>query len=592
MSFLHTELKNILNDKLLTVHFLPIVSLPHKNIMGHKTVINSLSDGLLHCFNNLLVAAECFDLSVKLEQACQEVSFLNYASFHVKKKLFVNINPAVLAHPDFKKKEILKFLDQFGINPHAIVIELTELNPADNFKLLREAANLYRTLGFKIAINNLGTSKAGLKLWSELQPAYVKMDRYFIHGIHNDPFKIDVVQSIQAIAGSFDCMVIAEGIETKDEFKVVEKIGIHYAQGSFFAEPTAIPLKKIDKAVFISGNDHGVCDKIKAAHISKQITPICSQTLISDVMDMFHHNVDLTILPLIDDKVATGIVFREHFLSQLFTSRFGIELYGKKTIQTFIEEPPLSFDHNVSIEFISKQLTSTMRIDQAFIITDNGNYAGIGTTLDLLEKITKQQISNAKHANPLTLLPGSVPINDRINQLLQAKIFFSFGYFDLDHFKPFNDIYGYSAGDDIIKAVANILAEHISEDSGLVGHIGGDDFIVIFLADDWLASCEHILEVFQNTVPSYYKDEDIKAGGIHTENRTGEKCFFPMISLSIGLIDPISTSKCQSHVDLADLASQAKKQAKKIEGNSLFINQRIAASSFENQSLQLLAKRS
>ena len=581
MSFLHTELKNILHDKLLTVHFLPIVSLPQKNIMGNLAVINGLSDGLLHGLNNLLVTAEYFDLSVKFEQTRQEAIFSSYASFNVEKKLFVNVNPAVLAHPDFKKKEILKCLDQYDIDPDTIVIELTKLNPADNFKILREAANLYRMLGFDIAINNLGTSKAGLKLWSELQPTYVKINRNFIHGIHNDSFKLEVVQSVQAIAGSFDCMIIAEGVESIDEFKVVEKIGINYAQGSFFAEPTAMPLMKIDKALFITGNDHDVCNKIKAAHITKLIAPICSKTLISDVMDMFHHNIDLTILPLIDDKVATGIVFREHFLSQLFTSRFGIELYGKKTIQTFIDKPPLSFDENVSIEFISKQLTSTMRIDQAFIITDNVEYAGIGTTLDLLEEITKQQIRNAKHANPLTLLPGSVPINDRINQLLQAKIPFSFGYFDLDHFKPYNDVYGYSAGDDIIKAVADILAEHIPEDSGLVGHIGGDDFIVIFFANDWVASCEHILEAFKNTVPNYYKDEDIKAGGINTENRTGEKCFFPLICLSVGLIDPISTSKCQSHVDLADLASQAKKQAKKIEGNSLFINQRIASSSLK-----------
>ncbi len=62
---------------------------------------------------------------------------------------------------------------------------------------------------------------------------------------------------------------------------------------------------------------------------------------------------------------------------------------------------------------------------------------------------------------PLTLLPGSVPINDQINQLLAAKIPFSFGYFDIDNLKPFNDAYGYSAGDDIIKTVANTLIQHI-----------------------------------------------------------------------------------------------------------------------------------
>jgi len=207
---------------------------------------------------------------------------------------------------------------------------------------------------------------------------------------------------------------------------------------------------------------------------------------------------------------------------------------------------------------------------------------GIGTLLDLLAEFTRQQIDNAKHANPLTLLPGSVPINDQVNQLLSNKIPFSFGYFDLDNFKPFNDVYSYDAGDDIIKAVANTLTNHIPAECGVIGHIGGDDFIVIFTCDDWLTRCENILEAFKNTVPAYYSDNDIKAGGIHTENRAGETCFFPLVSLSIGLVDPQSTSRCQSHVDIADLASEAKKMAKKTTGNSYFINQRMTVKKPEN----------
>jgi len=157
-----------------------------------------------------------------------------------------------------------------------------------------------------------------------------------------------------------------------------------------------------------------------------------------------------------------------------------------------------------------------------------------------------------------------------------------FGYFDLDNFKPFNDVYSYDAGDDIIKVVANTLTKYIPAESGVVGHIGGDDFIVIFTCNDWLVRCENILEAFKNKVPAYYSDNDIKSGGIHTENRAGEKCFFPLVSLSIGLVDPVSTGRCQSHVDIADLASEAKKMAKKTTGNSLFINQRMSAKSPEN----------
>jgi GGDEF domain-containing protein len=235
---------------------------------------------------------------------------------------------------------------------------------------------------------------------------------------------------------------------------------------------------------------------------------------------------------------------------------------------------PFFTDQNAPLSEVSKSVTSAMRNEQAFIITKNGEYAGIGTLLDLLENITQQQIQHAKHANPLTLLPGSVPINYQINQLLATKTAFSIGYFDLDNFKPFNDVYSYSAGDDIIKAVANILAQYISSDSGRVGHIGGDDFIVIFTCADWLSRCQSILCAFEQIVPGYYKDEDVKSGGINAESRSGEKCFFPLISLSAGLISPESTSKCRSHVEIADLTSAAKKMAKKIPGNSYFVDQR------------------
>ncbi len=582
MSILHNELSRILNGKQLTPHFQPIVSLSQKKIMGYEALIRGPSDSPLHSPFNLFDTAERFDLSTKLEYICREITIKRYAELNIKEKLFINVSPSVLLHPEFKKGETLKLLQQFGVDPRSVVIELTEHQPTDDFQLMREAIIHYRKMGFEIAIDDLGAGYSGLRLWSELQPEYVKIDMHFIQGIHNDPIKLNFVRSIQNIASSLNCSVIAEGIETEDEFKAVEQLGITHAQGYYFARPTAVPLEKVDKSLFITSTQPSQFNATKADHIAKYIAPVSAETAISDVMNLFHHDSDLTILPLVDNNVASGIIFRDHFLFKLFSSRYGIELYGKKPIKSFIEKTPLSFDQNTPIESVSKQLTSTMRNDQAFIITNDGEYAGIGTILKLLEEITRQQIHNAKHANPLTLLPGSVPINEQIDQLLASKTPFSFGYFDLDHFKPFNDVYGYSAGDAIIKAVANTLTQHIPPESGLVGHIGGDDFIVIFLANDWLACCESILRDFENNVPNYYKDKDIKTGGIHTENRAGEKCFFPLTSLSVGLVDPDSTSQCQSHVDIADLASEAKKQAKKIEGNSFFINQRIAAKRQEN----------
>jgi len=580
MPVLHDELIKILDGEKLTPHFQPIVSLVQKDIIGYEALIRGPSDSPLHSPFNLFSTAERFNLSTTLEFTCRKLSIQSYARLNLNKKLFINVSPSVLLQPDFKNGMTLKFLKEFGLDPRSVVIELTENQPTNDYPVMRDAVAHYRNMGFEIALDDLGAGYSGLRLWSELLPDYVKIDKHFIQGIHEDPIKLNFVRSIQNIANSLNCKIIAEGVETQNELKTIESLGITHAQGYYFARPAVIPLEKIDGELLINSRSDryqtNPFNATTASHIAKLISPVASTTTIAEVMHLFQHNNELTIVPLVDHNFASGIIFRDRFLSKLFSSRYGLELYGKKPVHLFVSKAPLSIDHDTPIELVSQQLTSSTEHDPAFIVTQNGEYAGIATVLDLLEEITCQQISNAKHANPLTLLPGSVPVNERINQLLAGNTPFAFGYFDLDNFKPFNDVYGYSAGDNIIKAVAETLTGHLSEQHGLVGHIGGDDFIVVFTCNDWLERCKAILARFGELVPVYYKDKDVKAGGIHTENRSGEKCFFPMISLSVGLVDPASTSRCQSHVDIADLASGAKKQAKNIDGNSFFINQRNA----------------
>ena len=284
MSILHNELTKILNSKQLAPHFQPIVSLSQKKIMGYEALIRGPSDSPLHSPFNLFDTAERFDLSTKLEYICREVTIRCYAGLNIKEKLFINVSPSVLLQPDFKKGETLKLLDQFGIDPRFVVIELTEHQPTDDFQLMREALTHYRKMGFEIAIDDLGAGYSGLRLWSELQPEYVKIDMHFIQGIHNDPIKLNFVRSIQNIASSLNCNVIAEGIETEDEFKVVEQLGITHAQGYYFARPTAIPLGKIDKSLFIARNQPDQFNTTKASRIAKFIIPVSSETAISEVM--------------------------------------------------------------------------------------------------------------------------------------------------------------------------------------------------------------------------------------------------------------------------------------------------------------------
>jgi diguanylate cyclase (GGDEF)-like protein len=304
---------------------------------------------------------------------------------------------------------------------------------------------------------------------------------------------------------------------------------------------------------------------------------VCPETLVSDVLNLYRQSKTGEFVPIVTKKgICCGIICKDKFLEKLFVSQYGLDLYGKKEISQFVSNAVLSFDENRSLEEVSKQLTAHSEITPAFIITENTKYKGVCTIMDLLSEMTKQQIKNAQHANPLTLLPGAIPINERMNELLQSKKTFSMAFFDLDNFKPFNDEYGYNTGDGAIQLVAKLLTENTNKQIDMVGHIGGDDFIVIFSDPDWENKCQSILQEFESEAISLYRKEHQDQKGINGFDRQGNEVFFPILSLSIGVVSVEATANCLTHIEISDLAAEAKHQAKLMIGNSCFVNGRVS----------------
>nr|WP_305909328.1 EAL domain-containing protein [Methylomarinum sp. Ch1-1]MDP4522233.1 EAL domain-containing protein [Methylomarinum sp. Ch1-1] len=152
--------------------------------------------------------------------------------------------------PAFKKGKTLAFLRQAGIDAGRIVIEITEQQPTDNFPLMRDAVSHYRGMGFEIALDDLGAGYSGLRLWTELLPDYVKIDRHFIQDIDKDAVKLKFVRSLQSMAAATHCRVIAEGVETAGEYHVVQALGLDLAQGYYFARPSAQAVTEISASLF------------------------------------------------------------------------------------------------------------------------------------------------------------------------------------------------------------------------------------------------------------------------------------------------------------------------------------------------------
>jgi diguanylate cyclase (GGDEF)-like protein len=253
---------------------------------------------------------------------------------------------------------------------------------------------------------------------------------------------------------------------------------------------------------------------------------------------------------------------------------FRRELYGRRPCEMMMDKSALIVDKMSSLQDLSELILQSKphHLANGFIITENGQYSGMGSGHDLLRLITKMQIDSARYANPLTLLPGNVPISEQIDSLLQSGTAFVACYCDLDHFKPFNDVYGYKKGDEVIQQTGRLLGEACGN-YDFLGHIGGDDFIVLFQCDDWETRCETLLSHMADTFPLFYSNSDRERAGIETEDRQGEKRFHPLISLSIGAL-VIDSNIYSSHHEVSAACVNAKKQAKKIAGNSLFIERR------------------
>jgi diguanylate cyclase (GGDEF)-like protein len=142
-------------------------------------------------------------------------------------------------------------------------------------------------------------------------------------------------------------------------------------------------------------------------------------------------------------------------------------------------------------------------------------------------------------ASPLTRLPGNIAIERCINRRLRDKKSFTMCYLDLDNFKSYNDRYGYIRASDVIKETGQLIynvVKQLDDTDTFVGHIGGDDFVVIISTEQAAMACQEIIKGVDAMMPTYYSAEDRQAGAIEGVDRHGVERIFPLISISIAAL--------------------------------------------------------
>jgi diguanylate cyclase (GGDEF)-like protein len=560
----------------ITTLFQPIVSLSERRILGYEALSRGPSNGPLHSPINLLATARHAGRLNELEMTCRETACRRYSQVALRGKLFLNASPETLLDATHKPGRTLELLHAYGISADNVVIELTEQAPADDLELLDKALHHYRSMGFSIALDDLGAGYSSLRLWSELRPDYVKIDRYFIDGIHLDPVKREFVESILKIARASRAQVIAEGIELQEELAVLAGMGIDLVQGYLLGRPQELPALDIEEILpSAKAQQNSFVEEpgTLSALLIRQ-PAMSAERPVAELLEAFRLQPNLNSIAVVDaDARPVGIVHR-NLISDALLKPYATDLLARKPVSRLMSTNFLAVELEQSLQQVSRLLTSRarQRIEEDFVITQAGSYHGVGRVIDVLRLITELKIQQARHANPLTLLPGNVPIQQCLTRLLLQRRQALVCYVDIDNFKPFNDLYGYGKGDEVLLCLAQCLNDRVDPRVDFVGHIGGDDFMLVLSGHDWEQRIDQLQHDFMLRSRAFYQREHLEAECFFSSSRDGREQRYALLSLSIGVVSvrPEHTDRLDAG-RLAALASEAKRHAKQVSGPSLHL---------------------
>ncbi|MBO5239033.1 MAG: GGDEF domain-containing protein [Lachnospiraceae bacterium] len=540
------HLETIIKDQLITPVFQPIVSLQDGSVFGFEALSRITQDGLFANVEDMFRYAEHTNNIWNLEQVCRRAILRaisqqkdSFDSYHAK--LFINVNPKVLHDDKFQAGFTREYTSRYGINTDRITFEVTERERVQDEESFTNAINHYKLQDYQIAIDDVGVAYSGLNRICSLTPNYIKLDTALVRNVHNNPTKYALIKGLVEFSVNSGTRLIAEGIETQKELAVLIDLGVQYGQGFYLARPAA-QLQACNSNIrqeIQERNQHKLSSHYQGIsyfpvrNILRSALTVSSDTKVEQVLSYLKKNEDIIGICVIENQQVIGTLTREKFLKKL-SGRYGFSLYSSKTIQHITCKNFLFVDANTPISNVTK-LAMKREKDSLydFIVVQNQNqYLGIVTVEDLLEKAMEINITIAKSSNPLTGLPGNLLIEQEMKQSVESGKPYTIYYFDLDNFKAFNDIYGFEKGDEVIRILADIL-KNFATDNDFVGHIGGDDFVMICNGYPTPESIDALRQEFENRSHQLYNDTDRKNGYITAPNRHGEIEHFPLVSVTI-----------------------------------------------------------
>ncbi|MET7292501.1 GGDEF domain-containing protein [Streptomyces griseoloalbus] len=341
------------------------------------------------------------------------------------------------------------------------------------WRALLEAVAVLRGQGFRVCADGVGDGDIPLRLLTDLGPDLVKLDASLLT-------RPAAVRAMRTLCEELGALLAVEGVETEGQYATALAAGAQLAQGHLFAPPARLPAAD----VYVPPRSPGVVAVPRSGPSVREF--VRPAALLPATASAGHVRALLTGCPdvsgvLLVDRAGVPVrsVHRSRFLLSM-SGRYGHALYADRPAAK-LGDPP----RTVGIDATAWKVLEVVAVgdrgrtsDDVAVVDAHGRCVGVVRLADLVRALAETRVEEAAGLNPLTRLPGSDAITCEVDRRIAAGRAFALSWLDVDHFKQVNDGAGFAAGDELIRAVGRTVQQAASGTTR-VGHIGGDDFLVL-----------------------------------------------------------------------------------------------------------------
>lgn len=373
----------------ITPFFQPITDLFTGAVVGYEV----LSRGPLPFESPALLFDRSRELGLtpELERACQAAAFARIATLSREQRWFVNVTPEVFAGSE--ASDLAAEVRAHGIEPSAIVLELTERDVITDHDRFQRAVRAHAGEGFSIALDDFGSGSSGLVTLLACMPQVIKLDMQLTRGVNADPYKQTLVRSIVSMAASVDARLIAEGVETWQELEMLARQGVRFAQGRVLAGATFEPADLSESVRAMLMRTIARCSPA-SSNLDDAVARLAVRTFSLDEGSMtaaelesvFHGDPDLDCAVILRELKPIGAITRTHLLSQM-SGPYGYSLAARTRVESIAKPLTLAVDERASVVRLATLAMDRDRgdlYDPVVVVTPDGAYHGTVTMRQLI----------------------------------------------------------------------------------------------------------------------------------------------------------------------------------------------------------------